>query len=103
MIARVLPTPESLQACGRAGLPPENVVAGQRTLHRRAERRGHQAPGVGVLVTKDGGAEGGVPEKLEAARREGCELVVVARPEESADAGRAFSDVEALVAACVAG
>ena len=56
-----------------------------------------------MLVTKDGGAAGGVPEKLEAARREGCEVVVVARPAESIAAGRTFSSVEALVAACLAG
>jgi precorrin-6x reductase len=57
--------------------------------------------GIGVLVTKDGGAEGGVPEKLEAARLAGCEVVVVARPQEQAPADHVFSDIRALVDACV--
>jgi precorrin-6x reductase len=52
-------------------------------------------------VTKDGGAAGGVPEKLEAARREGCEVVVVARPIEKILVGCVFSDIGSLVDSCV--
>ena len=102
VVARVLPAPESLRACERAGLSREQVIPGQGpfTVDQTVEIiRRH---GIGVLVTKDGGIEGGAPEKLEAARREGCETVVVARPEERCVAGRTYTKIVALVDACVA-
>lgn len=100
VFARVLPTPESLLACARAGLTAQAIIPGHGpfTVEQNVEViRRHR---IGVLVTKDGGAAGGVPEKLEAARRECCEVVVVARPAEKIAAGRTFSSVEDLVAAC---
>ena len=42
--------------------------------------------GIKVLVTKDSGDRGGVLEKLEAARLEGCRIVVVGRPPDPAPA-----------------
>jgi precorrin-6A/cobalt-precorrin-6A reductase len=102
VVARALPAAQSLRACWAAGLTREEVVPGQGpfTVDQNVEliRRCR----IGVLVTKDGGAAGGVPEKLEAARREGCEVVVVARPPEPVGAGRVLADVGELVAACVA-
>jgi len=102
VIARVLPTPESLEACRRAGLAPESVIPGQGPFTVEENVELIKRLGIGVLVTKDGGAAGGVPEKLEAARREGCEVVVVERPEEQNAAGRTFSEIPALVKACAA-
>lgn len=102
VVARVLPVPESLRACEQAGLSREQVIAGQGpfTVEQTvAVIRRHR---IGVLVTKDGGVEGGVPEKLEAARREGCEVVLVARPAATTAAGDGFSEIGALIDACVA-
>lgn len=46
-----------------------------------AENRRHiRAFHIGVLVSKDSGAAGGTPEKLEAARAEACAVIIVARP-----------------------
>ena len=45
-------------------------------------------------MTKDSGKAGGVPEKLEAARKEGCRVVVVRRPEPP---GEYFDQVETLI------
>lgn len=101
LVARVLPTEESLQACDRAGLSRDQIVPGQGPFSVEQTVGVIRHHGIGVLVTKDGGAEGGVPEKLEAARLEGCEVVVVARPREQAPADRFFSDIRALVDACV--
>jgi len=102
VVARVLPTPDSLRACAAAGLSAAHIVAGQGpfSIEQNVEIIRHH--GIGVLVTKDGGAAGGVPEKLEAARRESCEVVVVARPEEKIATGRAFAEIGALVDACIA-
>lgn len=102
VVARVLPSPESLRACESAGLPREQVIPGRGPFSAAQTVEVIRRHRIGVLVTKDGGAEGGVPEKLEAARCEGCEVVLVARPVETTAAGRVFSEIEALVAACVA-
>ncbi|HSR13508.1 MAG TPA: precorrin-6A/cobalt-precorrin-6A reductase, partial [Thermodesulfobacteriota bacterium] len=45
-------------------------------------RRAIREYGIGTLVTKDSGAMGGVPEKLEAARLENCRVVVVKRSQD---------------------
>ena len=103
VVARVLPAPESLRVCAAAGLSAGQIVAEQGPFSVEQNIDIIRRHGIGVLVTKDGGAAGGVPEKLEAARREGCEIVVVARPEETIASGRAFTDIGELVAVCVAG
>ncbi|MDD3472978.1 MAG: precorrin-6A reductase [Syntrophaceae bacterium] len=36
--------------------------------------------GIGVLVTKDGGIPGGLPDKLKAAEVQNCEVIVISRP-----------------------
>lgn len=50
---------------------------------------------IGVLVTKDGGLAGGLPEKLEAAKTMACEVVLVKRPQ--TDSGPVYNDVSKLV------
>jgi precorrin-6A/cobalt-precorrin-6A reductase len=102
VIARVLPAPDSLRACERAGLPPGNVVSGRGPFSVEETVEVIRRFGIGVLVTKDGGEAGGVPQKLEAARREGCEVVVVARPEERIATGHVFTEIGPLAAACIA-
>lgn len=102
VVARVLPSPESLRASEQAGLPREMVIPGWGPISEAQTVEIIRRHRIGVLVTKDGGAEGGVPEKLRAARREGCEVVVVARPFETVAAGRGFSEIGALVETCVA-
>ena len=97
LIVRALDHPESLDACRRAGIPPEHVLACRGPFSVEENRRHLRAFGIGVLVTKDGGAAGGTAEKLQAARAEGCEVVVVARPELEEE--RAFTDIEAIIQA----
>ena len=48
---------------------------------------------IGIVVTKDSGEAGGLPEKLEAARRCGCQVVVVGRPQPPQGV---FHSIEAL-------
>ncbi len=94
VIARVLDHPDSRTACQRLGLPPELVITGKGPFsvdENRSTIRDYQ---IGVLVTKDSGKAGGVPEKLEAARLEGCRVVVVRRPE---PLGKYFDRVETLI------
>jgi precorrin-6A/cobalt-precorrin-6A reductase len=96
--ARVLPHAESRLAVEQAGLAAEEVIFGQGPFsveENRAQIRDHA---IGVLVTKDSGEAGGVPAKLEAARLEGSEVIVVRRPIASGEEG-GFQGFAELLAA----
>lgn len=80
LIARVLPEAASLEACRRAGLPEESVVAARGPFSVDDNRAILRRFGATVLVTKDGGEAGGLPAKLAAAKLEGCQVVLVTRP-----------------------
>ena len=95
LMVRVLDHPQSLDACRRAGIRPEKVIAGRGPFSVDDNRRHIRACGAGVLVTKDSGAAGGTAEKLQAARAEGCDVVVIARPALGNRQG--FTEVEAPV------
>ncbi len=90
---RVLPSREGIAACEAAGIPHRNIIAMQgpftRELNEALMRQFH----IRCVVTKDGGAAGGVPEKAQAARSCGAALLVIRRPEET---GRSFEEVAAL-------
>jgi precorrin-6A/cobalt-precorrin-6A reductase len=96
VIARVLDHPASLIAAQKLGLPAEAVVTGKGPFSVEENRSTLRRFGVGILVTKDSGAAGGLPEKLEAARLEGCRVVVVRRPEPPEEY---FDQVETLLKA----
>ncbi len=83
LIVRVLPYPESLEACRRVGIPPQWIIAGRGPFSMEENRALIRRFGVGVIVTKDSGFAGGTEAKLEAARLEGCRIIVVRRPEEA--------------------
>lgn len=91
---RVLPTRDSIAACEAAGVPHRNILAMQgpfsADLNEALIRQFH----IAFLVTKDGGAAGGFPEKVQAAKNTGIELVLIRRPEET---GERF---EEILAAC---
>lgn len=96
LFARVLDHPESHQACSAAGLKPEQVIAGRGPFSIKDNRVLIQRFGIGVLVTKDSGQAGGVEEKMESARLENCQVVVVGRP---AETPIGYASMEALISA----
>jgi len=91
---RVLPSREGLAACEAAGVPHRNVIAMQGPFTQELNEAILRQFRIAWLVTKDGGAEGGFPEKARAAQAAGAKLIVLRRPEE---AGESF---EAVAAAC---
>lgn len=97
LIARVLPIPDSRQACLNAGIPLQNIIQGRGPFSVEQNLLIMRQFGIGVLVTKDSGVAGGVPEKIEAARIQGCKLVVVRRPQGSEE--NVFKNVAELVSA----
>lgn len=77
---RVLPLPESLARCRENGIPPGRIIAMQGPFSHELNLALMRRFSIAVLVTKDGGREGGMPEKLSAAREHGARVVVLRRP-----------------------
>jgi precorrin-6A/cobalt-precorrin-6A reductase len=95
LIARVLPHPESFAACRYAGIPAERVVAARGPFTVEDNQAILRRFSIGVLVTKDSGKVGGVPQKVEAALLEGCRVIMVRRP--YAHHGDAFGNIQELI------
>ncbi|MGB9793248.1 MAG: precorrin-6A reductase [Thermacetogeniaceae bacterium] len=93
--ARVLPTPESVDACRRLGLGLDRIIAmkGPGTLD--LNRALLEACGSDALVTKESGSEGGTEVKVNAAISLGIPVIVVKRPEPELTfpVARSFEDV----------
>ncbi|MDR1481399.1 MAG: precorrin-6A reductase [Synergistaceae bacterium] len=80
LYVRILPSSESIATCERLGFPPSNIIAELGPFSESANRSHLEKIRASILVTKDGGQEGGVPEKLAAARKHGAEVLMIARP-----------------------
>ena len=99
IFARVLPENHSLETCLSVGLDREHVITGRGPFSTMENRETIRKLNIGVLVTKDSGAAGGVMEKLEAARIEDCKVVMIKRP--GHEGGIRFGSVQNLVEAIV--
>jgi len=95
LVVRVLPHQDSLRACIFWGIPEGNIISARGPFSLETNQKTIRKFQIGVLVTKDSGAAGGVTAKIEAARREGCLIIVVKRPAIS-KAGF-FEDIPALL------
>ncbi len=95
LVVRVLDTSESREVCRRAGISENNIISGRGPFSLEQNVHSIRKFGIGVIVTKDGGAPGGVDAKIEAARKERCVLVVVSRPE--APDNDAFDSIDDLL------
>ena len=78
--ARVLPAAASLQACGEAGLMGKQIFAMQGPFDTQMNCALIRHAGASWLLTKETGAAGGFPEKMEAVRQCGIRAVVVCAP-----------------------
>lgn len=99
LVVRVLPTKEAAEACQKAGIPPDHIIAAKGPFSLGDNLDVIRKRGTGVLVTKDSGIAGGVPQKVEAARLTGCDIVVVARPAHKETGCEVFSDIPQLTEA----
>ncbi len=79
-LARVLPVEKSLHAAILAGVPQDRIVTGRGPFSVEENRAVIRKFKIGVLVTKDSGVAGGLPEKIAAARLESCRIVMLRRP-----------------------
>ena len=85
LYARVLPSREGIAACEAAGIPHRNIIAMQGPFSEELNAALLRQYRISYLVTKDGGAAGGYPEKLRAARACGVRVIVLRRPEETGE------------------
>lgn len=83
LYVRVLPCHESLSACEALDIPHRNILALQGPFGQKMNEAMLEQYHIRWLVTKDGGAAGGFPEKLAAAQKLGVTVVLVKRPEDS--------------------
>ena len=79
---RVLPSKEVIERCAALGFGPGQIIAMRGPFSAAMNVELLRMTGASTLVTKDGGATGGMPEKIEAARETGARLIVVGRAEE---------------------
>ena len=77
---RVLPTHAALEACEALHIPHRQILALQGPFTMEMNVAMLRQYDIRFLVSKDGGAAGGFPEKREAARRTGATLILVGRP-----------------------
>lgn len=80
LYVRALDCQESRVALASHGIADSNSEFGVGPFSVTDNTKLIKKFGIGVLVTKDGGIAGGLPEKLEAARLMNCEVVMIARP-----------------------
>ena len=78
--ARILDNAQSLEAGLAAGIPKDHLILGRGPFSYEDNLHLLARLGARVLVSKDSGIAGGVPEKIEAARALGCEVVLIRRP-----------------------
>ena len=90
---RVLASHAALDACEAIGVPHKNVIAMQGPFTKELNEAILRQFQIRYLVTKDGGAPGGFPEKAAAAAATGAELILLRRPEET---GSTFEDIMAF-------
>lgn len=82
LFPRVLPSVENLTACEAMGIPRRNIIAMQGPFTTELNEAILHQKDIAYFVTKNGGATGGFPEKLEAAKNAGVPLLVLLPPEE---------------------
>ena len=66
---RVLPSKDVIERCAALGFGPGQIIAMRGPFSAAMNVELLRMTGAALLVTKDGGATGGMPEKIEAARR----------------------------------
>ena len=91
---RVLPNEDILTQCEKLGIDKERVIAekGPFSVERNVEHL--KFSGAEILVTKESGAAGGFPEKIEAANLCAAEVIVLERP---AEKGYTLGEIKKMI------
>lgn len=80
--ARVLPTEESVKLCLDAGFKSERIISAKPPFSKEENAAIIREKNIKYIVTKRTGKSGGFMEKVEAARENGAECIIINRPTE---------------------
>ncbi len=80
--ARVLPSPEIIEKCIGAGFEKSRIIAEKGPFSMQRNELHIRKFNVRFLVTKDSGSAGGFSDKIEAAKKNNTEILILKRPEE---------------------
>ncbi len=83
LYVRVLPSVESISNCMKLGICGKQIIAMQGPFTTKMNEAMLCQYEISCLVTKESGASGGYPEKLEAAKRTETQIFVIGRQEEN--------------------
>lgn len=78
--ARILPVIRSWEIATHLGIDPARLIFKQGPFSLDENKKDFMSVGAEVLVTKNGGAEAGIAEKLQAARELGMDVLVIRPP-----------------------
>ncbi len=94
LYARALNCPSSEQALHAAGIIPEHMILARGPFSTADNLELIRRFSIRVLITKDGGSEGGTPAKLEAAAQTSCKVILIGRPAPPKDY---YTDIASLI------
>lgn len=78
---RILPMSAHIEQCVSMGIKPSNILALQGPFSLELNKAIYNQYKIDVVVTKDSGKTGGVPEKIQSAREAGIDIVIIKREE----------------------
>lgn len=81
VFARVLNTTSSAAALQNSGIKPDHSFFGRGPFTVTANISLIRKYHIKFLVTKDGGTQGGTPEKIQAASETDCKVILIKRPQ----------------------
>lgn len=97
--ARVLPSEESLRLCLDAGFESKRIICMQGPFSKEFNSALMRELNIKYLVTKRTGKSGGFMEKIEAARENGAECVIIDRPVK--ENGMTVAETEKMILECL--
>ncbi|HJO55543.1 MAG TPA: precorrin-6A reductase [Candidatus Scalindua sp.] len=78
---RILPMAEHIEKCVSMGIKPSNILALQGPFSLELNTAIYNQYNIDVVITKDSGKTGGVPEKIQSASEVGIDIVIIKRDE----------------------
>jgi precorrin-6A/cobalt-precorrin-6A reductase len=81
IFVRILPMPVHIEQCVNMGIKPSNILALQGPFSIELNTAIYNQYKIDVVITKDSGKTGGVPEKIQSASESGIDIVIIKREE----------------------
>ena len=81
IFVRILPMAEHIEKCVSMGIKPSNILALQGPFSIELNTAIYNQYKIDVVITKDSGKTGGVPEKIQSASEAGIDIVIIKREE----------------------